>query len=342
MRKFVFSLVLMVFAAGLFSQSIKVVDPRKNWANAIGKVMGINWTKSGTMANTVKILLYRGAAFIQTIAPSANNSANSPALNSYTWTIPTSVPKGYYRVRVQTTDNAVYGDSEDFVIWDEGILVLGPNGGENLTQGKSYTIRWHRVGYGSAISFTIELWKDGVKVGDVTAGTDMHISNHYFETLYTYDWSVGQCQNGMADAGSGYKIKVLCEYNSSDESDGPFQISVDIMSSWERFNHMSRIPIWVPRTPGGCPECLVFDLKELQQILTNEAKPLDVALFIDDVQAASLGKFGRSQIQSPTVQVKLRREQFQALQAGGRRFQLKFFDAGRLIHSQDIAVEFRR
>jgi hypothetical protein len=77
-----------------------------------GATHDITWTKTGPMAATVKIMLYKGATLVKTITASTENDG------IYSWTVPaTGIARGTtYKIKVKTTVNAVSGTSKTFSI----------------------------------------------------------------------------------------------------------------------------------------------------------------------------------------------------------------------------------
>jgi len=92
--------------------SITVTEPTSSSVWTRGYSADITWTSSGTISD-VKIDLYKGGTFNQTIISSTTNDG------SYTWTeVDTSLTDGTdYKIRVlSTSDSSVYGESDEFQI----------------------------------------------------------------------------------------------------------------------------------------------------------------------------------------------------------------------------------
>ena len=81
----------------------------------------INWTKSGTMPNAVKISLMNAAAtmVVKEIVDGAPNSG------SFSWTVPNDVPFGDYKVRVLVKTTTVTDDSDAFSVVDKSTVPPG-------------------------------------------------------------------------------------------------------------------------------------------------------------------------------------------------------------------------
>jgi len=92
--------------------TITVTSPSGGATWFTGETYTITWDIQGSMANTVKITLYD---------PSGTNLIHIMTMNTendgiYSWTIPNDISPGNYIVRVKTTDNAVYDNSDEFTI----------------------------------------------------------------------------------------------------------------------------------------------------------------------------------------------------------------------------------
>jgi len=90
-------------------KSITVTSPAANsyWTKSAST--NITWNYKGTMSY-MKIELYKGGAFKQTIIASTSNSG------SYSWTVATSLANGSdYKIRISyTTDPSIYAESAEF------------------------------------------------------------------------------------------------------------------------------------------------------------------------------------------------------------------------------------
>ena len=93
------------------------------------------------------------------------------------------------------------------------VKVIQPNGGESLTAGTSYKIKWSYEGISSGY-IKIELYKNGVLNRTITTSATI--------TTGEYNWSIPTTQV----SGSDYKIRVTYTSNTSvyDESDNYFTI----------------------------------------------------------------------------------------------------------------------
>jgi len=128
------------------AKSITVTEPTTSTIWTIGQSADITWTSTGAISD-VKIDLYKGETFNQTIISSTTNDA------SYTWSgVDISLANGTdYKVRVSSTsDSTVYGDSDEFKIsFPEVEWVQVPAGsfkmGDNFNEGFSDELPVHTV-----------------------------------------------------------------------------------------------------------------------------------------------------------------------------------------------------
>ncbi|MFH0774686.1 MAG: CARDB domain-containing protein [bacterium] len=204
---------------------ITVTSPNgvENWQQNAS--YSITWRSSG-VGNQVKIDLYKGGSFTQTIVSSTYNNG------SYSWLVPITQTIGTdYKIRVTSTSNSsIYDESDsNFSITACPIItVISPNGVESWQRGTSHSITWNSSGVGSSVK--IDLYKGGVFNTTIDS---------YEDNDGLYPWSI---PTNLA-AGIDYKIKVTDYYNSStyDYSDSNFSITATITvtspnggESWQR------------------------------------------------------------------------------------------------------------
>jgi hypothetical protein len=99
------------------------------------------------------------------------------------------------------------------------VRVIAPNGGERLTPGSVFRIRWEASDnldeYSPVMKATIQLYQGGTYV--------MDIASNIWNVVGYYDWTVPN------RPGTGYKIRVLVRDLAGnvgyDESDGTFEIA---------------------------------------------------------------------------------------------------------------------
>ena len=91
--------------------AIAVTDPAAGARWMRGTTQTINWTKSGTQADTVKIQLFRDTTKVSDITLSTENDG------TFDWAIPANLTaRTGYTIRVTTTDGKVKGTSAKFTI----------------------------------------------------------------------------------------------------------------------------------------------------------------------------------------------------------------------------------
>ncbi|MGC9089886.1 MAG: clostripain-related cysteine peptidase, partial [Caldisericia bacterium] len=123
-----------------------------------------------------------------------------------------------YKIRITYTSNTgVFDESDDFFTIvgppPPKVTLIQPNGGESLTAGSSYKIRWGYEGISSGY-VKIELYKGGVLNRTIVSSAVV--------TVGEYNWSIPTTQV----SGSDYKIRITYTSNTGvfDESDDFFTI----------------------------------------------------------------------------------------------------------------------
>ena len=223
-KKTAFCVLIIFFASAAFSQTITITSPRSGDTWRVGETHAITWTKSGTMDDEVKVLLFQGGARVSVIADRAPNSG------SCSWTIAASVVPGRYAVRVRTLDNAVLDNSDEFAIAGPAssgtssgtssaaspVRLLKPNGKERIVLGRLYPIAWEaRPGGPPNALADLSLWREGRQIGIIAQGIALK--------LELFDWTAGRFQGGAAPPGDGYTVRIQVRgTNARDESDRSF------------------------------------------------------------------------------------------------------------------------
>ena len=116
MKRKIPGLFLIIFMCAItYGASITVTSPKSGDVWCINQQHEITWTTNGQMHENVRIRLLNHPGL--DVALAIVNS--TPTDNkSYFWTIPATVSPGFYRMRVRTTDAAVWHDGEVFEIKD--------------------------------------------------------------------------------------------------------------------------------------------------------------------------------------------------------------------------------
>jgi len=145
----------------------------------------------------VKIDLYKGSTFNQTIVSSTENDG------SYMWTVDSSLEDGTdYKVRISSTsDSSVYGDSETFTIEEKSITVTEPTSTTVWARSFPADITW--TSNGTVNDVKIDLYK-----GDTLNQTIM--SSTANDGSYT--WT--EVDTSLADD-TDYKVRISSTDDSS-------------------------------------------------------------------------------------------------------------------------------
>jgi hypothetical protein len=158
----------------------------ENWVRTT--TQPITWNSSG-LSGTVKLLLYQNLSLIGTIAQDLAIGAGT-----YSWTVGNlasgSAPAGSnYKIRVQTTDNAMYDDSDgtfNIISEVEAVAAPGTLSGPGFgSTGASYS--YSTGGAVSSLGHTLQYkfdWGDGTDSGWLAAGTTS--ASHSWSSTGTY------------------------------------------------------------------------------------------------------------------------------------------------------------
>ena len=111
MKKAVFIAAFSFVLGGIgWAQQITVTQPAAGVTWNMGGTYVIQWTSTGTTKPTVKIMLWKDGTFVTDIVESTPNNG------SYSWTIPTTLGPGNYKVRVRTIGDNIVGIGPAFNI----------------------------------------------------------------------------------------------------------------------------------------------------------------------------------------------------------------------------------
>jgi len=189
--------------------TLTVINPSSgsNWQK--GSAYLIQWASQGTSGANVKIRLYKGGSYLQTLTSSTAND------DSYSWAVPTNlVAGGNYQIRVSSTTSSSADDySDNFTISDPpSLTVTSPTASSNWQKGSSYAIQWSSQGTSGA-NVKIRLYKGGSYQQTLTASTTNDGS---------YSWNVPT----SLTAGSDYQIRVnSTTVSSADDYSYNFAVS---------------------------------------------------------------------------------------------------------------------
>ena len=200
---------------------IQVLSPngRETWETGIRYT--IRWTSRGIRGN-VKIMLKRPDRSYK-IAESVPNTG------SYSYTVPKNIPQGSnYTVHVMTLDGKVKDWSDKyFSITKREIIVLAPNGGEKLEQGREYTVRWRTSGRIEKVNIDV--------LGMEERATCYYTVGKNVPNTGSYRWRVSPMSSRSPSPRPGVRCPVLqkgkyklhisaTKGRVGDESDGRFEI----------------------------------------------------------------------------------------------------------------------
>jgi len=172
-KLFLATLVIGLLFGMVYSQSITVTSPHSGESWHKGSSYNITWAKSGSMNANVKIRLYNAGGTTK-VLDIANSTSND---GSFSWNIPGTVANGNYILRIKTLDNAVFDDSDVFVITNASIpsaniTVTNPHSGDNWAKGNPHVITWTKSGSMNA-NVKIKLYNTAgtTKILDITNST---------------------------------------------------------------------------------------------------------------------------------------------------------------------------
>ena len=186
--------------------TITVTYPNGGESLLAGTLQNITWVSSNVINIKIEYTINNGGSWIEII------SSASAAVGSYSWSVPNTLAS-QCRVRLSDAINLSINDISNnvFTISEAAIIILiTPNGGEQLQVGTSQIITWSD---NISENIKIELYKDGEFNSTITAST---ISSGY------YGWTIPPNQT----TGTDYKIRItsLDRDTISDFSDNNFSI----------------------------------------------------------------------------------------------------------------------
>ncbi len=184
-------------------EGLTVTSPNGGEVLKLGASANITWASTG--ANDVRIDLYKGGYYINTIA------ANAPNTGSYPWTPSGLSLASNYSIRITAFWNPTLYDDSNSNFTIDNINVLYPNILEYFGRQRSYyTITWESCGSGSV---RIDLYKGGSFYSSITTST---------ENDGAFSWTIPV----SVELGSDYRIRVSNLSNSSvyDASSNDFTI----------------------------------------------------------------------------------------------------------------------
>ncbi len=241
---FVFPATNPPFAGAIFSgPSLDVTTPdvsgtalRNNQSYTIRWTL-MNYTGFGSVPTTLSLRQRSSNGSSTEIRSITTNASSRSGSNEYTWTIPSDLSGNNYRFAVKLNQSfsnefgtSYYPEAEsrDFSINSSGggggsgipnVEVLSPDGGEVVSKGSSYSIRWRVNASNSFDSYrtVIKLFRSGDEVREITSDVTSYVGDNSFQ------WFVPT----SLDNDDRYRIKVRLSGFSGDvqdESDSNFRI----------------------------------------------------------------------------------------------------------------------
>ena len=157
--------------------TITITAPNGGEVWAVGNIENITWTSEGTVSSN---LLLEYSTDGTTYNPIATGEGND---GSYTWTIPED-PSETLKVRITDNNRTQVNDASDnyFTILSRPrVTITQPNGGELLTIGDSYFIKWTIDGQITSHYVKIEYSKDDF-------ASDVHTISSYTPNDGEFTW----------------------------------------------------------------------------------------------------------------------------------------------------------
>ena len=140
----------------IVGNSITVNSPNGGESWQTGSTRAITWTDN--INEQVSIDLYKGGSFYYTVVDSTPSDAH------HLWEIPDTLQPGSdYRIKITSVDfSSIYDFSDnDFNIYETGITLTTPNGGESWAVDSFFDIMWDATDDIGVTSIDILLSSDG-------------------------------------------------------------------------------------------------------------------------------------------------------------------------------------
>ncbi|MFA6252569.1 MAG: Ser-Thr-rich GPI-anchored membrane family protein [Candidatus Paceibacterota bacterium] len=194
----------------IVSPSLQVLSPNGGETLIAGKTYKVKWSSTGI--DKINISLQCDVGGFNGIDIASKVKAS---LGSYTWKVNTD-SLASCKVKISDPDNVNNSDISDnsFNIIRSSIKITSPNGGETLTVGNTYDIKWISAGV-EKVNITLQ-YKDGNIAGSTTIAKNISAASSN-----VYSWKVKGIKTYK-----NYKIMVSDSNKSStnDTSDDYFSI----------------------------------------------------------------------------------------------------------------------
>lgn len=198
-------------------KSLTLTSPNDGETWTVGESRSITWTMLGSVSN-VKLEYSTNGFSDETKTTTITSSASGSAL-SYAWTVSDAIGTNL-KVRITDTSDSTVKDTSDSVFKITGsLLLLTPNGEEELVVDSTRSITWSKVGTFS-----------GVKLEYSTDGGQNYIviSHSVSAANLAYSWTVPDAIGGNVKV----RVSNIEDAAVRDESNGVFKIkgSLTLMS----------------------------------------------------------------------------------------------------------------
>lgn len=188
---------------------IQVTAPNGGEQWPAGSKQTVTWSGGASVAQTVKIKVWKGSAFAGWVSPGVANTG------TFQWRVGSDLAPGNdYRVQIYSSIDGTLVDSSDapFSIGTSPMVLTAPNGGEQWQAGDTQNIAWN-VLPAAGDTVKLKLFRNGGFVRWI-AGSAPNTG--------TYKWTTPD----DVVAGPGYSVQIYSASNMDllDMSDGPFEI----------------------------------------------------------------------------------------------------------------------
>ncbi len=336
MKKLLLIAALSAIALSIpaWGATITVTTPAAGADWCIGTGYTINWTKSGTMPDTVKIRLRRAGA-PETEASVWDITDSTPNDGSFgTAAVPASVPAGDYFIRIRTIgDPDVIGNSATFqiVTCAPTIAVTSPNGSSDWAIGSSHAITWTKSGtMPDTVKIRLRRWgapESEASVADIADSTPNDGTSD--------PWIVPSVPVGDYFV----RVRTTIAPDVSDDS-AKFHIKEGgiIPGLKEKLKQRRYWEIKWPPDPDPClcPEWKIPVFDDFREFLGSRFGG-SIVLMKNGAKLQELAQFGGKRTLPGSVKANLSRQDFNLLKNGGAKFSIAILDSnGSILNESEL------
>jgi hypothetical protein len=185
----------------LIGNTLSITKPADTSSWTTGSSYYIYWASTGNPGAYVSIGLYDSASQpVTTISSSYSRSGGA-----YSWTIPTTLPGGKYRIRITSTSDTSFNSfSSRFTVVEmpKTLSITAPSTSSSWTAGNPYTISWSSSGNVGAVA--------RLRLFDSLTQIITTISDSVAITDGSYSWAIPS-----HFIGGRYKIRISSKSDSS-------------------------------------------------------------------------------------------------------------------------------